>query len=309
LLPEADFYYDYPYTPLQFCTVEAVNALIQRGSANLLDEVFDLFKRELGTCDPDYASKIGLANVTVETLASAYFADREATDPFVWAAANLAEAQQNKVKRQTIPWRYAILRMHEVIARAVPYLDQKDLKRFHANFKTVFVDDYATVPHQSIQRILALRRAGKLQILKLGNRYELDSKGLARGAAVQFEGKRTVFDAFIDATGQASMSARDIPFPGLIEQGVIREAATREGSLITGDTQEAFTRTGGIDLDAAFRPKFEYNLCNRLYCAAISFLLHKLPFVQGITSAHEIGDIVSRAILSDIKVDQRDAIP
>ena len=105
------------------------------------------------------------------------------------------------------------------------------------------------------------------------------------------------FDAFIDATGQSSMSARDMPFPSLIEQGVIKPAATREGStIISSEEEETFTRTGGVDLDAAFRPKFEDNLCNQLYCAAISFLLHKMPFVQGITSAHEIGEIVSKAI-------------
>ena len=54
-------------------------------------------------------------------------------------------------------------------------------------------------------------------------------------------------------------------------------------------------------LDAAFRPKFEDNLCNQLYCAAISFLLHKMPFVQGITSANEIGGIVSKAIINHIE--------
>jgi uncharacterized NAD(P)/FAD-binding protein YdhS len=300
LLPEADFYCDYPYTPLRFCTKEAVNALIERGSANLLDDVFELFKRELAACDPDYAGKIGLALLNVETIAPAYFSAREEADPFVWAASNLAEAEQNKINQYTVQWRYAILRMHEVIARAIPYLDEESLGRFHKNFKTVFVDDYATVPHQSIQRLLALRRAGKLDILKLGNDYEIVTDGIKQGAVIRYEGNEAAFDAFIDATGQTSMSARDVPFPSLIEQGVVKPALTREGPLI----EEAFARTGGVDLDVAFRPKFEKNLCNNLYCAAISFLLHKLPFVQGITSAHEIGDIVSKAILESIEPDR-----
>ena len=73
LLPEADFYCPYPYTPLRFCTVEAVQALVQRGSANLLDEVFELFKREMVACDPDYAAAIGLSLLSVETLAASLF--------------------------------------------------------------------------------------------------------------------------------------------------------------------------------------------------------------------------------------------
>ncbi|MET0675469.1 MAG: FAD/NAD(P)-binding protein [Bradyrhizobium sp.] len=308
LLPEADFYCEYPYAPLQFCTEQAVDALIERGSVNLLDSVFELFKQEIVACDPDYAARIGLALLSIETIAPAYFAAREAADPFVWAASNLAEAEQNKINRYTVRWRYAILCMHEVIARAIPYLDENDLGRFHKRFKTIFVDDYATVPHQSIQRLLALRRAGKLAIIKLGNDYEICTEGIRRGAVVRYAGNTATFDAFIDATGQTSMSARDMPFPSLIEQGVIKPAATPEGSpVITSESEEAFTRTGGVDLDAAFRLKFQDNLCNRLYCAAISFLLHKLPFVQGITSAHQIGEIVSKAILEDIESGQGEA--
>ena len=308
LLPEADFYCEYPYAPLQYCTEKAVDALIERGSANLLDDVFELFKLEIAARDPDYAARIGLALLNVETIAPAYFAAREAADPFVWAASNLAEAKQNKSNRHTVGWRYAILCMHEVIARAIPHLDEGDLSRFHKKFKTVFVDDYATVPHQSIERLLALRRAGKLDILRLGTDYEISTEGIQRGAVVRYGGNEATFDAFIDATGQASMSARDMPFPSLIEQGVIKPAATPEGTpIIIRETEEAFTRTGGVDLDAAFRLKFEDNLSNRLYCAAISFLLHKLPFVQGITSSHQIGGIVSRAILEDIEAGHGEA--
>ena len=307
LLPEADFYCDYPYSPLTTCTDAAVDALIARGSANLLDDVFALFKQELVACDPDYAAKIGLALVTVDTLASAYFADREAADPFTWAAMNLAETERNKALQYIVPWRYAILRMHEVIARAVPHLDQDDLKRFHASFKSVFVDDYATVPNQSIERLLALRRAGKLEILKLGRDYRLDTDGVARGVNVRFNDQHITFDAFIDATGQTSMSARNIPFPSLIEQGVIKAANTPDGAWIVGEN-ETFTRTGGIDLDDAFRPLFTDNLCNQLYCAAISFLLHKLPFVQGITSSRDIGNIVSQAILGGPETDKPKAV-
>jgi uncharacterized NAD(P)/FAD-binding protein YdhS len=297
LLPEADFYCTYPYEPLRTCTAEAVETLTGRGSAKLLDDVFELFKRELAECDPEYAAWIGLPLLTVETFGPAYFSAREAADPFVWAASNLAEAEQNKADRRTVAWRYAILRMHEVVAKAVPHFDKDDLGRFHKFFKAIFVDDYASVPHQSIQRLLALRRAGKIDILKLGSDYKIDTDDSRRGVIIRHGQETFPFEAFIDATGQASMSVRDIPFPSLLEQGVLKPAATPEGLAIIGsDTEEAFVRTRGVDLDDAFRPKFEQNLCNRLYCAAISFLLHKMPFVQGITSAHEIGGIVSRAL-------------
>lgn len=298
ILPEADFYCEIPYRPLRICTEAAVDRLIQARPHGLLDALFELFKAELAACDPDYAARIGLALLTVETLAPAYFRDRQEADPFTWAARNLAEAERNRRLKHTVEWRYAILRMHEVIARAIPHLDEDDLSRFHKHFKSVFVDDYATVPHESIQRLLALHAAGKLEILALGTESEIDNGDVERGAAVALDGQRLVFEAFIDATGQHALSARDLPFPTLRGQGLLRKAATRTAGAIDGKDQ-AITRTGGIDLDDRFRPVFEANATNRLYCGSISFLLHKLPFVQGIASASEIGRIIAATILED----------
>ncbi|SEH30081.1 FAD/NAD(P)-binding protein [Rhizobium sp. NFR12] len=296
VLPEADFYCEIPYRPLTFCTEAAIENAIATRKLDLLDAIFDLFKQELVACDPDYAASIGLSLLTVETIAPAYFRARETNDPFAWAARNLAEADLNKKLKQTVEWRYAILRMHEVIAKAIPHLDADDLTRFHKHFKTVFIDDYATVPHESIRRLLALHRTGKLEIVALGNNSEIDNKSVERGAVVRTEGRELRFEAFIDATGQHELSARDIPFPTLVGQGVVRKAATKAAFSLDGAEQE-IVRTGGIDLDDDFRLVFEDNLSNNLYCGSIAFLLHKLPFVQGITSACDIGEVISKAIL------------
>lgn len=298
VLPEADFYCDIPYRPLAVCTAAAIDHLIATRRETLLDDVFDLFKQELVACDPDYAASIGLSFLTVETIGPAYFKARETTDPFVWAAKNLAEAENDKARRHTVEWRYAILRMHEVVARAIPHLNNRDLERFHRHFKTLFVDDYATVPHESLRRLLALHRAGKLDVIAIGDDGDIDNRSVARGAVVTVGAEKLVFDAFIDATGQHPLSARDIPFPTLLKQGVVRQAATRMAAPLAAN--DTLLRTGGVDLDEAFRPVFEHNLSNRLYCGSIAFLLHKLPFVQGITSARDIGETISAAICDEI---------
>ena len=302
MLPEADFYFAIPYEPLSICTEAAVDALVETGARDLLDRVFELFVRELSAADLDYAARIGLSQLTVETVGPAYFAEREAHDPFVWAALNLAEARQNYETRTTIAWRYAILRMHEVVARVVPHLDSRDLQRFHRHFKTLFVDNYATVPHASIERLLALRRAGMLDVLALGPDYALDTDTVERGALVTFDDGQLQFDAFIDATGQGRLSAADIPFPGLIRQGVVGKARVRSGDqvLLAADGQSREEEAGGVRLDACYRLQFDQPLCRRIYCLALPFLLHQFPFIQGITSSAELGETVSQAILADI---------
>jgi uncharacterized NAD(P)/FAD-binding protein YdhS len=300
LLPEADFYCPVPYEPLAIFTEQAVEALIATQRDGLLDAVFDLFRRQLFTSDPGYSERIGLGMLTVETIAEAYFAERSSYDPFTWAALNLGEAKANKVSRTTVAWRYAILRMHEVVLRAVPKFNDRDVKRFHKHFKTLFVDDYATVPHQSIERLLALHRAGRLSVLSLGDDYRLDEDAVERGALVHAGHQTHVFEAFVDATGQHAVSAWDLPFKSLIRQGVVREALTRKASTVAAIKDDtAVVATGGIDLDDRFRPRFEQHLSHNLYCVSIPFLLHKLPFVQGITSAAELGQIVAAAIIED----------
>ncbi|MBO3758651.1 FAD/NAD(P)-binding protein [Ciceribacter sp. L1K22] len=304
LLPEADFYCPLPYRDPEVCTKEAVDALIATGRGDLLDDLFELFRAELMAADPDYAAKIGLWRLTVETFADAYYADRMEADPFVWAAKNLAETEQNRERRYTVPWRYAILITHEIIARAIPHLNETDLKRFHKHFKNVFVDDYATVPLMSIRRMLALHRAGVLDILRLGQDYEIVTEGRERGAEIIIGDDSHAFDALIDATGQSALSATDMPFPTLVSQGGVKEATTVKERVVDPDETARQVRTGGIDVDDAYRPTVATGLCNRLYCAAIPFLLHKQPFVQGITSAAEIGEAVSEAIIDDIHSDR-----
>ncbi|SFJ70529.1 Uncharacterized NAD(P)/FAD-binding protein YdhS [Sphingomonas sp. NFR04] len=277
LLPEADFYHPLPYAPLAICTPEAVSALIEQGGADLLERAFALFCDELAVADPAYADAIGLSEATPESFADRYFADRMAADPFDWAAANLAQARADFGDHHTVPWRYAILRMHEVLALIAPHLDEEALARFNSVLKPVFVDAYATVPHLSIERMLALHRAGRLEVIALGQGSNIDTKA-ERGAVVTVGGRRRHFPVFIDATGQHPLGAEAFPFPTLLEQGVVQDAAQADGAGIKG-----------IVVDAQFHPVSEHPARERLFCLSIPFLLQRHPFLQGIASSHEMG--------------------
>ncbi|PZO80886.1 MAG: hypothetical protein DI629_06165 [Mesorhizobium amorphae] len=304
LLPEADFFHPLPYEPLRICTEEAVEALVASRRHGLLDAIFELFAEELAACDPDYAARIGLSTLDVESFAPAYFAVREGVDPFTWAACNLAEAKADQEAECTVPWRYAILRMHEVIALAAPHLSAGDLDRFHKHFKHVFVDDYATVPHQSIERLLALHDAGKIEILKLGSDYHLDTECEEPGARLTLDGETRHFPAFVEAMGQESLTADQLPLPGLLRQGVVRQATAP-----VHDGSEDRKPVKGIALDEAFRLRFPQPLSNEFYCLALPFLLHQHPFSQGITSSHEMGEIVGAALIEKAQAEAMGPVP
>lgn len=286
LLPEADFYFPLPHPPLKVCTAEAIATLVDQGRDGLLDAVFDLFRRELALQDPAYAQETLLAEATVETFGDAYFARRASVDPFVWAAANLEEARANHDAGFTVAWRDAILRMHEVVGAIVPHLDSHDFDRFNRAFKPVFVDIYAAVPHESIERLLALHAAGVLEIESLGDHYSVDSHRPEGGAVVIANGRARAFPVFIEAMGQRALGAVQFPFLSLLEQGIVRDEAAN-------DEPEAVR---GIVVDDLFRPVAPRLPRDRLFCLSLPFLMGRHPFAQGITSSADMGGIVGRRL-------------
>jgi uncharacterized NAD(P)/FAD-binding protein YdhS len=272
LLPEADFWCPLPYQPLRHFTEGALERAAAAGAGGLLDRIWRLFVAEMAAEDPVHAEATGLAHLTPEGFAEAHFAPRLAADPFDWARANLAEVERNGKARRVVGWRYAILRMHEPLERMVERLDDGDRRRFEA-LKRVFIDNYAAVPPQSIRRLLALHEAGCLEILALGEDYDLDrGEGVTRVRAE--DGTVTVVDVFIDARGQRPLAAEDLPFATL-------RAAVGPGPVAM-TAEFALTGVGA----------------GRLFLPAAPYLLHRLPFVQGITASAEMGAVVAGAILS-----------
>ncbi|WP_432769993.1 MAG: FAD-dependent oxidoreductase [Sphingopyxis sp.] len=289
LLPEADFFAPLPYEPLKICTPEAMETLIAADGL-LLEPAYALFKQELIAADPDYAAETGLADLDLEEYCERYFANRANADPFEWAQENLAEAERNYETEHTVPWRYAILRMHEVLALIVPHLDAEEYRRFSKHFKPLFVDDYATVPHESIRRMLALHCAGKLDVLAIGDDYRIDSHRAEGGAVVEAMGESHAFPAFIEATGQRPLQAKAFPFPSLLSQGIVRDA--QPGA--------APAASRGIAIDDQFHPISDDIPENQLFCLSLPFLLGRHPFIQGITSSHEMGLVVAEQLAAAI---------
>jgi uncharacterized NAD(P)/FAD-binding protein YdhS len=271
LLPEADFWCPLPYRPLRHLTPGAVQHELTAGPDGLLDRLWHLMVAELIDADPVWSSRLRIAELSAQDFAEAYFAPRLSTDAFSWAKANLVEVQRNVEARHTVGWRYAILRMHEPIERAVEHLSEVDRERFGC-LKRVFIDNYAAVPPQSIKRLLALHEAGCLTILTLGDDYIMDRHDTGTRVTTE-SGDVHNFDVFIDARGQRALCSEDLPFPSL------RDALP----------------AGQVETDSSFALIGAGN--GRIFLPAAPYLLSRLPFVQGITASADMGAEVARVIL------------
>lgn len=267
ILPEADFYCPIPYEPLSIFTAKAVADLIAGGAAGLLDRTVDLFKQQLFQDDPSYAAKVGLNVLNADSFPEAYFSSRATSDPFEWAAINLAEVEANHRDRRTVAWRYAILRMHEEFEAVVRHLDDGDRARFDRGIKKVFVDNYAAIPPLSIRRLIALHEAGVLQVTRLGSDYELSSEDGCH--LVVLPGRTLPFDILIDATGQGATKPTEFPLPSLRER------------LKAPDGVRALQAAG-------------------VHIAALPFLMGDRPFIQGLVTCCEVGETVADAVASAV---------
>ncbi|GHC54579.1 FAD/NAD(P)-binding protein [Neogemmobacter tilapiae] len=270
LLPEADFWCPLPYEPLVVCTDEALAKARGLGSKGLLDRVFALMKAEITLADPGFAARRYLGKARVEDFPALVFGRRKKMDAFDWAEANLAETLANHKAQKVVGWRYAILRLHEEVGALLPAMTAADRTRFERFLKPVFTDNYAAVPPLSIERLLALHRAGRLRVLAMGENYRL--RPASSGVTLACKAGRFRFSVFVDARGQGKRGQGQWPFP------------TMRAMLGRG--------AGPMDLDGAFRPKG----MGRVHVLALPWLLERNPFVQGIGASRDLAARVAAAV-------------
>ncbi|MBB6124868.1 FAD/NAD(P)-binding protein [Sphingobium subterraneum] len=292
ILPEADFWFPYPPPQPHIFTHEAVDSHVD-GRDGDLDRLFELFVAELTLRDPDHARRIDLSSANADNFADRYFAPRASGDPIAYARANLAEAIGTHASQQTSAWRHTILQAHEIFGAVLPRFSEADFGRFQRGLKQVFTDNYAAVPHLSIERVLALADAGVLQFERLGPRYRIDptQDGQWCISAAPF---RQTFDALIDARGQQTAAIDTLPFPTLRLQ--LCAAANAEGEHWGN----------GLSPDSDFTMAPRDPTWGRVHLCALPYLLTDRPFVQGLIECAQMANAVARAISADVPADQDD---
>ena len=275
IMPEPDFFYPFPYEPLVHLHADAVASEIEKGSAGLLERVFDLLIAELREVAPDYLNSLGQDAQTMDTFADAYFSQREQTGGLRALNETLTVAAKSILTKTTQHHRYALLRGHENFEPILAHLNQAERKAFDEKLMPVFGDCYAAIPHVSARRVLALYNAGVLEIIPTG--VDASFKNTPQGqVAVETEDGVITFDALIDARGQSAASIVDLPFPSLIAE--------------MSDPDEK--------LKSPFQLGATVSCSSAIYCLAMPQILHELPFSQGLANCAALGREVSADILS-----------
>lgn len=279
VLPDADFFYPIPEEPLFIFTPARLEALQAEGKTGLLDKCMTLFGQQLASDDPGFLDALAITQFTPENFASAYFGMRQEGRGFAAIRQNLAESKRNQSKRHTVMWRYTMMRAHEVFGEIVPFLNAKDLERFNRHLTPVFADAYGCVPHKSIERLLALHRAGCLDVVALGDSGEIRyGAGAFRLTGV---GPEQSFGTFIDARGEDRLSLSELGFEQLDE---------------ALDVDDFLRRTEGDADGEQFRLPLRKEGGAEIFCLSIPVMMKRYPFAQGLVACADAAGIVGRAI-------------
>lgn len=278
-VPDADFFYPIPEEPLLIFTIAQLEKLRGRGQAGLLSKAFKLFKQQLITDDAEFVRSLSLPRFTPEAFSKAYFEMRKQRHGFKAMAEDLAEAKRGYRDRRVLMWRYTMMRAHEVFGTIVPFLDDRDLQRFQHSLAPVFADAYGCVPHLSISRLLALHRAGCLDIVALG---EDGSIRYGEGRfTLQCEGRTQAFETLIDARGQNPATISELGFHKL------HEALA---------TQAVLKRSPGQSEDHQFRLRLGRHSVADIFCISIPVMMDRYPFAQGLVACSEAAGVVAAAL-------------
>lgn len=277
VMPEADFYYRFPYEPLVKMTGAAVDALVAQGAGGLLDRIFALLCDELDAADPGYLARFPAAARTVEGFADSYFAHRRELGGLDAVKRDLAKARATLRAKETIPHRYALLRGHERFDAVLRKLSEDDYKRFLDHLMPVFADCYAAVPHLSLARVIAMYDAGVLDLAATcpGAKFSADDTGQI---GIETDDGRKGFAVLIDARGQAAAGLDALDFPRLVDA-----LASVDAPLVAPFRLERTDAAGGA-----------------VYCLALPQLLVRHPFSQGLGESHDHAKTVAEDIVGAI---------
>lgn len=265
VMPEGDFYYPFPYEPLMHLTQDAVAAEIDRSGAGLLQRTFALLCAELDAVDPDYLANLGDAARTLEGFAPAYFSHRQQIGGLAAVKDNLAEVRKSMRKRETVPYRYALLRGHEVVGTILNHLSDAEYQQFLTHLMPVFGDCYAAIPHISLARIVAMYDAGVLELLATAENAEFTETDDGGTGVTTVDGARR-FAAMVDARGQSAEPLSKLPFPSL-------------ASRLPSDSEPIL---------APFRLSIGDTPSPTIYCLALPQILQRHPFSQGLANCDEL---------------------
>lgn len=318
LLPALRFHLEDPHLGKQtVLSPEEIASVRSENEGFLpLDYVFEKnFRAGIHENDPEFYEKI--KDLSLEQFVALVMDLREKLDPFVLLDAEYTEAERSIKRRESIYWKEMLGVLSFAMNYPAKYFSAEDMIRLQQVLMPLIAVVIAYVPQNSAQELLAMHRAGCLEIVAVGEDSEVlpqtDGGIIYRYSDVDGVTKEEYFHIFVDCIGQPHLSFEELPYPSLIEHKTVsrakiyfREAAAAKKELENGNpkvfmdhSNNYYLLVPGISINDSFQAVDDFNALNeRIYVMAVPFIGGYNPDYSGLDFGEAASAVIAKALLS-----------
>lgn len=275
-----------------------------------LDYIFEKdFKAPIKEKEPEFYENI--KDLNLEEFVSAMMDLRERLDPFQLLKAEYAEAEKSIRRRESVYWKEMLGVLSFALNYPAKHLSAEDMMRLQKSLTPLISIVIAYIPQSSSEELLALHRAGVLDLIPVGDEslVEAATEGGATYHYTDESGKEqsVYFNTYVDCVGQPHLAFEDFPFKSLVDSRTISPAklkfhsaaegqrAMEEGKQVTLDHNgDYYLRVSGITINDHFQVVDAYGAFNdRIYVMAVPYIGGYNPDYSGL----DFSEAASAAII------------
>jgi uncharacterized NAD(P)/FAD-binding protein YdhS len=176
---------------------------------------------------PEIAALLEDAKFGIEEFTEKMSSLHDYADPFAGMAAELGEAEEHQKKQIPAHWKEALDDLAYTLNFYAELLPAEDHMVLYSHFLPFLMNVIAALPLSSARILLALREAGRIEIIPGRVKVEDPAPGTTSTTVrIDHEGKKSTLEyrMFVDCSGQEPLDSGSYPFPSLVAAGAIREA-------------------------------------------------------------------------------------
>ncbi|RZK54186.1 MAG: hypothetical protein EOO91_16335, partial [Pedobacter sp.] len=203
-----------------------------------LDYIFEKdFKEVIKTKDPAFYSQI--AEMSLEEFVEFLMDLRERLDAFQLLRAEYLEAEKSIKRQQSVYWKELLAMLSFAMNYPAKYLAAEDMLRLQKTLMPLISIVIAFVPQSSCSELLALHKAGVLDLIAVGSDSEIEIKKEG-GIVYHYKGENGKLEAvyyktFVDCVGQPHLNYDQFPFKSLVDDRTITPAKLKFYSKQEGE--------------------------------------------------------------------------
>ncbi|WP_299250979.1 FAD/NAD(P)-binding protein [uncultured Cytophaga sp.] len=281
-----------------------------------LDFVFEMaFKDAIKEKDPDFYARI--QHKTMEDFVQLMMRYRLRLNPFSLFEKECVEADISIHTHKPIFWKEILAALSYAMNYPAKYFSAEDMLRIQHTLSELIANIIAFVPQDSAREILALHKAGVLDLIRVDRKSTVEpvQTGGAVYSYMDTNGNRQCqnYKTFINAFGQAHFPIEVFPFKSLNKKETISQATLKfkdvyaaETEISKGNKDVHKNRDGtyslyvsGIAINDFFQVVDQNGIGNkRVYIMAVPFISGYNPDYSGLDFCERASSVITETILT-----------